>query len=309
MGQGLFQKVAQVAAEEFGIGLERVHITATSTDKVPNTSATAASSGTDLNGMAVQRARARDQGAARRVSPARPGTSPKTLSRSATTACSSATRAFRSANLTKKAYAGRVHLSAAGFYKTPKLHWDRDKGKGRPFFYFAYGAACSEVVIDILTGEMKVRRADILHDVGRSLNPAIDIGQIEGGFVQGMGWLTTEELVYRRQGPLAYPRASTYKIPVASDVPHGFPGCVVRRQQSRGDGLSVEGGRRAAADAGDFGVRGDRGCDPFAASGQAGRARCPGDPGSDPEGVGPGAMAVRRDRGSIDEARSGLNRP
>ena len=99
------------------------------------------------------------------------------------------------AELTKKAYAARVQLSAAGYYKTPKVHWDRDKAKGRPFFYFAYGAACSEVMIDILTGEMSVRRVDILHDVGRSINPAIDIGQIEGGFVQGMGWLTTEELV------------------------------------------------------------------------------------------------------------------
>src|SRR4029077_7149503 len=124
--------------------------------------------------------------------------------------------------LTKKAHAGRVHLSAAGFYKTPKLHWDREKGKGRPFFYYAYGAACSEVVIDILSGEMKVRRVDILHDVGRSINPAIDIGQIEGAFVQGMGWLTTEELVYDEKGRLLTHAPSTYKIPVASDVPADF---------------------------------------------------------------------------------------
>ena len=124
--------------------------------------------------------------------------------------------------LTKKAYAARVHLSAAGFYKTPKLHWDRDKGKGRPFFYYAYGAACSEVAIDILTGEMNVRRVDILHDVGRSINPALDIGQIEGAFVQGMGWLTTEELVYDDKGRLLTHAPSTYKIPVASDVPADF---------------------------------------------------------------------------------------
>jgi xanthine dehydrogenase large subunit len=124
--------------------------------------------------------------------------------------------------LTKQAYAGRVHLSAAGFYKTPKLHWDRDKGRGRPFFYYAYGAACSEVLLDILTGEMSVRRVDILHDVGRSINPALDIGQIEGAFIQGMGWLTTEELVYDDKGRLLTHAPSTYKIPVASDVPPDF---------------------------------------------------------------------------------------
>jgi xanthine dehydrogenase large subunit len=221
MGQGLFQKVAQVAAEEFGIGLERVHITATSTDKVPNTSATAASSGTDLNGMAVQQA-------AREIK--------ARLSRFASETWNVAEDliSFRDdrvfvgnesipfGELTKKAYAARVHLSAAGFYKTPKLHWDRANGKGRPFLYYAYGAACSEVIIDVTTGEMKLERVDILHDVGRSLNPAIDIGQIEGGFVQGMGWLTTEELVYDAQGRLTTHAPSTYKIPVASDVPDDF---------------------------------------------------------------------------------------
>jgi xanthine dehydrogenase large subunit len=124
--------------------------------------------------------------------------------------------------LAKRAYGARVHLSAAGFYKTPKLHWDRANGKGRPFLYYAYGAACSEVIIDVTTGEMKLERVDILHDVGRSLNPAIDIGQIEGGFVQGMGWLTTEELVYDAQGRLTTHAPSTYKIPVASDVPDDF---------------------------------------------------------------------------------------
>ena len=221
MGQGLFQKVAQVAAEEFGIGLDRVHITATSTDKVPNTSATAASSGTDMNGMAVQRA-VRDIKAR------------LTRFASETWNVSEDLIAFRDdrvfignesipfGELTKKAYGARVHLSAAGFYKTPKLHWDRERGKGRPFLYYAYGAACSEVAIDILTGEMRVQRVDILHDVGRSINPAIDIGQIEGGFVQGMGWLTTEELVYDERGRLLTHAPSTYKIPVASDVPVDF---------------------------------------------------------------------------------------
>jgi xanthine dehydrogenase large subunit len=221
MGQGLFQKVAQITAEEFGIGLERVQITATSTDKVPNTSATAASSGTDLNGMAAQIA-------ARKIK--------KRLTEFASQAwnVSEDRITFRDdrvflgnesipfAELTKKAYAARVSMSASGYYKTPKLHWDRDKGKGRPFFYFAYGAACSEVAIDIFSGEMKVCRVDILHDVGRSINPAIDIGQIEGAFVQGMGWLTTEELVFDDKGRLLTHAPSTYKIPVASDVPEDF---------------------------------------------------------------------------------------
>ncbi len=221
MGQGLFQKVAQVAAEELGIGLERVRITATSTDKVPNTSATAASAGTDLNGMAVQRAvREIKMRLIKFVSEAWNVDADRIEFRDDRVLIGNESIAF--GELTKQAHAARVHLSAAGFYKTPKLHWDRDKAKGRPFFYYAYGAACSEVVIDILTGEMKVKRVDVLHDVGRSINPAIDIGQIEGGFVQGMGWLTTEELVYDEQGCLLTHAPSTYKIPVAADVPEDF---------------------------------------------------------------------------------------
>jgi xanthine dehydrogenase large subunit len=221
MGQGLFQKVAQVAAEELGIGLERVHITATSTDKVPNTSATAASSGTDLNGMAVQSAVREIKSRLTRFAGEAWNVSEDRISfRDDRVFIGNESIPF--GELTKKAHAGRVHLSAAGFYETPKLHWDREKGKGRPFFYYAYGAACSEVLIDILTGEMNVRRVDILHDVGRSINPAIDIGQIEGGFVQGMGWLTTEELVFDEQGRLLTHAPSTYKIPVASDVPADF---------------------------------------------------------------------------------------
>jgi xanthine dehydrogenase large subunit len=221
MGQGLFQKVAQVAAEEFGIGLDRVHITATSTDKVPNTSATAASSGTDLNGMAVQLA-------ARQIKSRLVDFASETWNVPEDLISFRDDRVFIGnesvpfGELTKKAHGARVHLSAAGFYKTPKLYWDRDKGKGRPFFYYAYGAACSEVAVDILTGEMNVRRVDILHDVGRSINPALDIGQIEGAFVQGMGWLTTEELVYDDKGRLLTHAPSTYKIPVASDVPVDF---------------------------------------------------------------------------------------
>jgi xanthine dehydrogenase large subunit len=221
MGQGLFQKVAQVAAEEFGIGLDRVRITATSTDKVPNTSPTAASAGTDLNGMAVQiacreiKARlAHFAGATWNV--------PEELIEFRDDRVFIGNESVSFGELAKRAYGARIHLSAAGFYKTPKLHWDRAKGKGRPFLYFAHGAACSEVLIDATTGEMKVERVDILHDVGRSLNPAIDIGQIEGGFVQGMGWLTTEELVYDAEGRLLTHAPSTYKIPVASDVPDDF---------------------------------------------------------------------------------------
>ena len=221
MGQGLFQKVAQVAAEEFGIALERVRITATSTDKVPNTSATAASAGTDLNGMAVQIA-CREIKARLAHFAATSWNIAEELIEFRDDQVFIGNESISFGELTKRAYGARIHLSAAGFYKTPKLHWDRAKAKGRPFLYYAYGAACSEVLVDVTTGEMKVERVDILHDVGRSLNPAIDIGQIEGGFVQGMGWLTTEELVYDTDGRLLTYAPSTYKIPVASDVPDDF---------------------------------------------------------------------------------------
>ena len=149
MGQGLFTKVAQVVAEEFGIGLERVRITATITAKVPNTSPTAASSGTDLNGMAAQIAAATIKERLVAVCRRAPGTCRRKWSNSATTRCSSATRAIPFGELARKAYGARIHLSAAGFYKTPKIHWDRAKGKGRPFLYFAYGAACCEVIVDV----------------------------------------------------------------------------------------------------------------------------------------------------------------
>ncbi|HEY1745377.1 MAG TPA: xanthine dehydrogenase molybdopterin binding subunit [Xanthobacteraceae bacterium] len=221
MGQGLFQKIAQVTAEEFGVGLDRVLITATSTDKVPNTSATAASSGTDLNGMAAQIAARKIKKRLTQFA-SENWKVPEDLITYRDDRVFIGNESITFGELTKKAYAARVSMSASGYYKTPKLHWDRDKAKGRPFFYFAYGAACSEVAIDILSGEMKVRRVDILHDVGRSINPAIDIGQIEGAFVQGMGWLTTEELVYDDKGRLLTHAPSTYKIPVASDVPKDF---------------------------------------------------------------------------------------
>lgn len=221
MGQGLNTKVAQVAAEAFGIGLDRVRITATNTAKVPNTSATAASSGTDLNGMAALNA----CNEIKERMTAYLAESKGVEAGSVIYAGGLVTYpggAVPFADLAKTCYENRIQLSAAGFYATPKIHWDRAKGEGRPFLYFVYGAACTEVTIDTMTGEMKVDRVDILHDCGKSLNPALDIGQIEGAFVQGMGWLTTEELVWDDKGRLLTHAPSTYKIPTASDVPAVF---------------------------------------------------------------------------------------
>lgn len=221
MGQGLNQKVAQVAAARFGVPLEAVRITATDTAKVPNTSATAASSGSDLNGMAVKAAcdTIRDRMAAylaerHQVSPG------SVVFQDGTVQVGAAAYSF--AEAAQAVYEGRVSLSATGFYKTPKIEWDRIKGQGRPFFYFAYGCALTEVVIDTLTGEYRILRADILHDAGASLNPALDIGQVEGGYVQGAGWLTTEELVWDDAGRLRTYAPSTYKIPACSDRPDVF---------------------------------------------------------------------------------------
>ncbi|CEJ13002.1 Xanthine dehydrogenase molybdenum-binding subunit [bacterium YEK0313] len=221
MGQGLFVKVAQVVAEEFGIALDRVRITATHTGKVPNTSPTAASSGTDMNGMAARNAAAEIKTRLAEFV-ARDWQVPVGSIVFRDDRVSSGEHEAGFAEVVKKAYLARTHLSAAGFYATPKITWDRPKGTGRPFFYFAYGAACCEVTIDSWTGEFSLDRVDILHDVGRSLNPAIDIGQIEGGFVQGLGWLTTEELVFDAKGRLRTHAPSTYKIPTARDVPADF---------------------------------------------------------------------------------------
>ena len=221
MGQGLYVKVAQVVAEEFQIDIDQVKITATTTDKVPNTSATAASSGSDLNGMAAQNA-------ARQIKDRLCDFAAKKygLEKDQIIFLPNRVRLGNQeipfADLVKQAYMARVQLSAAGFYKTPKIHWDRDKGEGHPFYYFAYGASCAEVSIDTLTGEYLVERVDILHETGRSLNRAIDLGQIEGGFIQGMGWLTTEELVWDDKGRLRTHAPSTYKIPLASDRPKIF---------------------------------------------------------------------------------------
>ena len=221
MGQGLFQKVAQVAATRFGVEIGAVKITATDTGKVPNTSATAASSGADLNGMAVQNACdiIRDR-MAECLAQLHNTNSENIVFRDGLVVVGDVEMSF--ADAAKATYENRVSLSATGFYKTPDVAWDRIAGKGRPFFYFAYGASISEVVIDTLTGENRLLRADILHDSGASLNPALDIGQVEGGFVQGAGWLTTEELVWDDAGRLRTHAPSTYKIPACSDRPEVF---------------------------------------------------------------------------------------
>lgn len=221
MGQGLHLKVAQVVAEEFQIDLDRVKITATTTAKVPNTAPTAASSGADLNGMAAQNAAHQIKVRLIDFAAERYGV-PHDQIEFLPNRVRVGNQEIPFNELVRQAFVGRVQLSAAGFYKTPKIHWDRSKGRGHAFYYFAYGAACSEVSVDTLTGEYVIERTDILHDVGRSLNPVIDIGQIEGGFVQGTGWLTTEELVFDDKGRLRTHAPSTYKIPLASDRPKIF---------------------------------------------------------------------------------------
>ncbi|OCX92006.1 MAG: xanthine dehydrogenase molybdopterin binding subunit [Pseudomonas sp. K35] len=218
MGQGLNTKVAQVVAEVFQVDIERIQITATNTDKVPNTSPTAASSGTDLNGKAAQNAA-------------------QTIKQRLVEFAARKWQIFEEDiefkngqvrlrdqyisfdELIQQAYFGQVSLSSTGFYRTPKIYYDRSQARGRPFYYYAYGAACSEVIVDTLTGEYKMLRSDILHDVGASLNPAIDIGQVEGGFVQGLGWLTMEELVWNDKGKLMTSGPASYKIPAVADMP------------------------------------------------------------------------------------------
>jgi xanthine dehydrogenase large subunit len=221
MGQGLFQKVAQVAAARFGVGVDRVKITATDTGKVPNTSATAASSGTDLNGMAVKAACDTIRDRMAEFIAERHQAEPASV-RFEGGQVHVGSESYPFEEVAKLAWMNRVSLSATGFYKTPKVMWDRIRGEGRPFFYFAYGCAVTEVVIDTLTGENRILRADILHDCGASLNPAIDIGQIEGAYVQGAGWLTTEELIWDDKGRLRTHAPSTYKIPACSDRPAVF---------------------------------------------------------------------------------------
>jgi xanthine dehydrogenase large subunit len=221
MGQGLFTKIAQVVAEEFQVDVERVKITATNTAKVPNTSATAASSGADINGMAARNA-------ARKIKDRLIGflaeqyqTAPENVKfLPGRVRIGDEELAFD--DVVMQAYFARVQLSATGFYTTPKISWDADKAQGRPFYYFAYGASVSEVIVDTLTGENRILRTDILHDAGKSLNPVLDLGQVEGAFVQGAGWLTMEELVWDESGKLTTHAPSTYKIPACSDRPIDF---------------------------------------------------------------------------------------
>ncbi|WP_285294469.1 xanthine dehydrogenase molybdopterin binding subunit [Aureimonas altamirensis] len=221
MGQGLHTKVAQVVADAFQVDIDRVLITRTQTDKVPNTSATAASSGTDLNGMAAEDACRQIVDRLRAFAVEAYDITPDEFAlTSAGVVLGQRLMAFDS--FIRAAYMARIQLSAAGFYKTPKIHWNRQTGQGRPFYYFSYGAAVADVSVDSLTGEYVIERADILQDVGKSLNPALDKGQVEGAFVQGTGWLTSEELWWNAEGELRTHAPSTYKIPLASDRPKVF---------------------------------------------------------------------------------------
>ena len=256
MGQGLHTKVAQVVAEEFGVPLNFVRITATNTAKVPNASPTAASSGADINGMAAMIAarQIRDRMAA--VAAETWGLPAEKIEfREGRVFGGNASMSF--AELAKHCRLNRVQLSAAGYYKTPEIHWDRAAAKGKPFFYYAFGAACAEVAIDTLTGELKVLGADILHDVGSSLNPALDLGQVEGAFVQGMGWVTTEELVHDEQGTPDDPRAGDLQDPGRLRRPRAFRHQAALARQLDRQHLSLQGGRRAAVHAGDLGLFGD----------------------------------------------------
>ena len=221
MGQGLFMKVAQVVAETFQIDVDRIKLSETSTEKVPNTSPTAASTGSDLNGMAAHNAAAAIRERMAAMAAAHFGAAPEAIVfRENRVHAGNESLAFEA--LAEICWRGRVSLSQAGFYKTPKIHWDMATNTGRPFFYFSYGAAVAETAVDTLTGEARVLRADLLQDCGAPLNPAVDLGQIEGGFVQGMGWLTCEELYWDAGGRLRTHGPSTYKIPGSRDVPPDF---------------------------------------------------------------------------------------
>jgi len=221
MGQGLNTKVAQIVAEEFQVDVDTVACSAARTDKVPNSSPTAASAGTDLNGKAAEAAAKTIKNRLIDFACEKYGVEAEQVQFENNNVIVGE-QTFSFAEFSQIAYMGRVSLSSTGFYKTPKIHYDRATGKGRPFFYYATGAAVSEVLIDTLTGEYKNLRTDILQDVGHSINPAIDIGQIEGAFVQGQGWLTTEELVWNEQGRLLSNNPATYKIPAINDAPEDF---------------------------------------------------------------------------------------
>ncbi|CZF81939.1 Xanthine dehydrogenase molybdenum-binding subunit [Grimontia celer] len=222
MGQGLNTKVAQIVAETFSVDIGAIQVTATNTEKVPNTSPTAASSGTDLNGKAAQNAALTIKERMVNFASSHFDVSPKDVAFSNGIVSIGDKQTMTFADFTELCWFNQISLAASGFYRTPKIFYDHEKARGRPFYYFAYGVSCSEVIVDTLTGEYKVLRADILHDVGASLNPAIDIGQVEGGFIQGMGWLTTEELVWNDKGQLMTSGPASYKIPAVADTPEIF---------------------------------------------------------------------------------------
>ena len=221
MGQGTHTKIAQLVANELGLNFNRVKVSATRTDKVPNTSASAASSTTDLNGAAalnaISKIKMNLSAYIKRKYKIKNG---EGIYENGIVKFKG--KSFKFNSLIKEAYLNRVSLSSSGFYATPKIHFDKKNFKGRPFLYFCYGAAVSEVMIDTLTGENKIIRTDILHDAGKAINPAIEIGQIEGGFVQGAGWLTMEEVNWKSNGQITTHSPSTYKIPAASDMPEKF---------------------------------------------------------------------------------------
>ncbi|MGI9292843.1 MAG: xanthine dehydrogenase molybdopterin binding subunit, partial [Pseudomonadales bacterium] len=221
MGQGLYTKVAQVVAHEFQVDLDNILCTSTRTDKVPNTSPTAASSGSDINGMAAKDAATKIK-ARMTAFAAEHFSVPEEEVQFSDNRVIAGGNNLSFAEFAQLVYMNRVSLSATGYYRTPKIHYDRATATGRPFYYYANGAAVSEVLIDTLTGEYKVLRVDICHDVGQSLNPAIDIGQIEGAFIQGMGWMTAEELVWGEDGRLQTVGPASYKIPTIGDTPAQF---------------------------------------------------------------------------------------
>lgn len=221
MGQGLYIKVAQIVADELQIDISRIRITAADTSKVPNASATAASSGADMNGMAAKKAAAKIRARLTEVAAQHFSVAEADVLFSKDS-IRAGEHSISFAELVQLAWANRVQLSATGFYKTPKINYDRASFSGQPFFYFAYGAAVTEAIVDTLTGENRTLRVDILHDCGDSLNPAIDLGQVEGGYVQGVGWLTSEELWWNDRGQLGTYAPSTYKIPTCSDLAPDF---------------------------------------------------------------------------------------
>lgn len=234
MGQGLFIKVAQVVADVFGVEVERIRITATSTDEVPNTAPTAASTGSDLNGWAAHIAASAIRTRMAAAAAALWGVPEEDVSFTEGRVIAG-NHAMSFGELAQHCWSQRISLSATGFYKTPDLHWDPVAMKGRPFFYFSYGASVAEVLLDRLTGEHRVLRADMVQDCGRSLNPAIDRGQIEGAFVQGMGWLTCEELWWDNTGRLRTLGPSTYKIPGSRDMPPIFNVRLLEGSPARAD--------------------------------------------------------------------------